>query len=136
MNHRVFLAGVALCAAACAGKRTEPTDAGTTGAIIIRRAEMRTGTLLEGIKPRLPMMNVSQQAGQCPLVTFRGVRTFGAAADPPSVYLDGTLLTNTCPLNELSTNQVDVVEVYTSGSSGRPGVQRNPSGVILIFSRK
>jgi hypothetical protein len=133
---RTFLVIVTtLSAAACGAKSPADAESHPTGAIVIRRSELRTGTLLEGIKPRLPMMTTSERAGQCPLVTFRGLRTF-SAADTPSIYVDGTMMTNTCALIEISSSDVEVVEVYTSGAAGRAGVQRNPAGVILVFRRQ
>jgi len=81
---------------------------------------------------RLPTMRVTRRQNECPLVSFRGVRTLNAPENP-SVYVDGTLMTNTCPLTDLSSTDVEAVEIYTSGATGRAGIQRNTAGVILIF---
>jgi hypothetical protein len=127
--------------AACARAKVETPaaiapasrDAAPNGAIVLRQSDMRTGTLLDALQQRIPQMYSSKLPGSpCPMLTFRGLRTV-TAADNPSIYVDGTLMTNTCLLNELSTRDVEAVEVYTSGAAGRAGVQRNPNGVILIF---
>jgi hypothetical protein len=44
-------------------------------------------------------------------------------------------MSNTCILNELSTIDLSLVEVYPSGIP-RPGYRTHPYGVILIFVRK
>lgn len=65
----------------------------------------------------------------CPKIAFRGRRTAGN----PSIYIDGTLIGDTCALGDLSSSDVDFVEIYRNGTTRRPGVRNNPNGLILVF---
>jgi hypothetical protein len=90
-------------------------------------------TLLEMMRLRFPTMEVQGSMG-CPLIQFRGRNTLFTRSDP-AIYLDGQRAANTCILEELTTMDLALVEVYPSGIP-RPGYRTNANGVIIIFVRK
>ena len=90
-----------------------------------------SGNLLQSLRNRVPSMTVSERSGECPRIAFRGQSTLDHR--PPTVYVDGAMMLDTCILNQISASEVDYVEVYPNGLTGRAGVQSNPSGVILVF---
>jgi hypothetical protein len=127
---------LALCAvvASCASGQTaqndpEPTRDGS--AIVVRGSEI-AGNLLDGLRVRIPTMRVSTPTGECPRIVFRGPRSIRNQGNP-SVYVDGTLMRDTCVLTQISASDVDHVEVYPSGITSHAGVQRNPFGLILVY---
>jgi hypothetical protein len=127
---------LALCAAlaGCASGQTQQTNREPTGdgsAIVVRGSEI-AGNLLEGLRTRIPAMRVSTPTGECPRIVFRGPRSIRNQGNP-SVYVDGTLMRDTCVLAQISASDVDHVEVYPSGISSRVDVQRNPFGLILVY---
>jgi hypothetical protein len=93
-----------------------------------------SGNVLQAIRTRIPAARIST-AGMCPRIEFRGARSMTNQPDP-SVYVDGTLMGDTCALTAVSGGDVDRVEVYPSGETPHATVRRNPSGVILIFRRR
>jgi hypothetical protein len=102
-------------------------------AILIRGSEM-SGSVIESMRTRIPTMRISTGTGPCPRIVFRGQLSVSQAN--PSVYVDGTLTSDTCALNEISPNDIDFVEIYPSGDTPRATIRRNPSGLILIFRRR
>ena len=125
----LFLVAVAV---GCGGtKSTVARTASPDGSATVVAGSELSGNLLHSLRSRVPSMSVSQPPGQCPRITFRGERAFQYR--PPTIYVDGTMMLDTCILNQISATDVDYVEVYPNGSSGRPGVQSNPSGVILVY---
>jgi hypothetical protein len=76
-------------------------------------------------------MSISEGGGQCPRIQFRGQSSIQNEPQP-SIYVDGTLMLDTCIITQMSSMEIDFIEVYPSGFSSRPGVQRNPGGVIYI----
>ena len=105
-----------------------------TNAHVVRGSEM-SGILLNSLQTRVPSMTVSRVSGECPRIVFRGFRSMRNQA-PPSIYVDGTLMNETCILEQISANDVDRVEIYASGNTGRPEIASNPFGVILIYRRQ
>lgn len=127
---------LALCGAlaSCATKQTGQNDSEPIrdpSAIVVRGSDL-TGNLLDGLRTRIPAMRVSTPAGECPRIVFRGPRSIRNQGNP-SVYVDGTLMRDTCVLNQISATDVDHVEVYPSGNTSHVGVQRNPFGLILVY---
>ena len=102
-----------------------------SAAIVVRGSEL-SGNLLEGLRSRIPTMTVSTPSGECPRIVFRGPRSIRNQGNP-TVYVDGTLMSDTCVLYQISATDIDYVEVYPSGNTSRPGVQRNPFGLILVY---
>lgn len=118
----------------CVSKRTEQHDSSVTrdpSAIVVRGSDI-AGNLLEGLRTRIPTMSVSTPTGECPRIMFRGPRSIRSQGNP-SVYVDGTLMRDTCVLTQISASDVDHVEVYPSGIASHAAVQRNPFGLILVY---
>lgn len=126
---------LALAGWACASVQTGTADtSGASGAQIIRGSDL-SGTVLDGLRGRVAGMTVTTRPGECPLITLRGPRSSSARSNP-SIYVDGTLMRDTCILAQIPSIDVDYVEVYAGGSSGRAGIGRNPYGLILVFRHR
>jgi hypothetical protein len=108
----------------------DPTPAGA--ALVIRGAELPAGTLLSGLRGRVPGILIRTDAGACPSITFRGQRS-ALRQGNPSVYIDGTLMSDTCILTGIQAADVDFVEVYTSGAGAQRDAQSNPFGAIFVY---
>jgi hypothetical protein len=105
------------------------------GSVIVVQGTELSGTLLEGLRIRVPAMLVTERPGQCPQIIFRGQRSMATQGNP-SVYLDGTLMSDTCLLSQMPASDIRSVEVYPSGNTSRPGIQRNPFGIIMVFRHR
>lgn len=103
-----------------------PVPDGT--AQILRGSDLE-GNLMDALRSRVQNISVTNSATSCPRITFRGRRSGGN----PGIYIDGTLIGDTCVLQNLSGNDIDFVEVYRSGTTRRPGIRSNPNGLILVF---
>ena len=108
---------------------------GSDGSMVRIEGANLTGNLLDGLRLRVPAMLVTTRAGECPLIMFRGQRSMTTQGNP-SVYVDGTLMGDTCPLTQISTGDVLAVEVYPGGITSRAGVRRNPFGIIMVFRNR
>jgi hypothetical protein len=127
------LAVLLVSVAACGGGGTaqpapEPTQ--DRSATVIQGADM-AGSLLDGIRTRVPTMTIRRDSGRCPSIMFRGSRSAERQGEP-SIYVDGTLMADTCILQQIAAEDVDFVEVYPSGIASRPNIRRNPFGVIFV----
>ena len=109
-------------------------DPVSSGAIVVKGSDL-SGPLLESLRGRVPNMTISRPVGSCPHVVFRGSRSIRNQGNP-SVYIDGTLVHDTCILDQIVTSDIDYVELYPSGNTARPEIQRNPFGLILIYRRQ
>ena len=98
-------------------------------ALILRGSELGGHNFLDGLRTRVQNVTVTYSQTGCPRITLRGRRAGGN----PGVYIDGTLLADTCALLDLSSSDVDVVEIYRSGNTRRPGIRSNPNGLILVY---
>ena len=125
-----------LLVAGCAGSRAaDPaTQAGNTNAIVIRNAQM-SGSVLESIRTNVPTVRITIAPGECPRIRFRGDLSAVQRRDP-SIYIDKTLMGDTCILNSVLAQDVDYMEIYPSGLVADGAMQRNPAGVIVIYRRK
>jgi hypothetical protein len=133
LHAAVLLLGLAGCRTSGGGGTAAP---GSDGSMIqIDGSELSRGTLLDAIRIRVPAMLVTDRSGQCPLVMFRGQRSM-TTQDNPSVYVDGTLMSDTCALQQISVTDVRSVEVYPGGLASRPGIRRNPFGIIMVFRNR
>ena len=74
-------------------------------------------------------MTVSHAAGECPRIRFRGHNSLSS----PGIYVDGTMMLDTCILDQISTMDIDRAEVYPAGHTPYAGIPYNPFGVILVF---
>ena len=117
---------------ACSTRQASEKQTGTanTSAIVIPGSEI-AGSALQAIRTRIPAARIST-AGTCPRIEFRGARSLNNQPEP-SIYVDGTLMGDTCALNAIFGSDIDRIEVYPSGDTPNASVRRNPSGVILIF---
>jgi hypothetical protein len=129
---------LAATTAACASGSPSTTSTSERipdkSAIVVKGSDL-SGNLLDALRYRVPSMRVSTPSGECPRIVFRGIRSIRNQANP-TVYLDGTRMSDTCILNQLSTNDIDFVELYPSGNAARSSYERNPFGLILIFRRQ
>lgn len=129
--------------AACSGT---PSQSGTVDArsanerygnsIVLDGNQLRTsgGNLLGAMTGRVSSLRVNRQMGQCPLVSFRGVRTL-SRTEGAGVYVDRSRFADTCILERIRVRDVQRVEIYPSGFTSRPGYAPNPHGLILVFLR-
>lgn len=130
---RIAAAAAAACLAACSPPRNaadvdRPNPDGS--ALILRGSDLGGGrNLLDALRTRVQNVTVTYPPAGCPRITFRGRRTGGN----PGIYIDGTLLGDTCALQNVSPDDVDFVEIYRSGNTRRPGIRSNPNGLILVF---
>ena len=91
------------------------------------------GDLLTALLGRVNNLRVHFIPGRrCPALIMRGERTVTGSGDP-LVYVDGTAMTDTCILREISANEVKSVELYPGGIAPHAGVQHSANGVILVF---
>ncbi|CAN5613589.1 hypothetical protein BH23GEM9_BH23GEM9_34310 [soil metagenome] len=100
-------------------------------AFVVRGSEM-SGNVLDGLRSRVPGMSVVRQSGTCPGIIFRGQRSAQFQGNP-SIYIDEVLMGDTCILTQVPSSDVVYVEIYTGGTSGKSGFQRNPFGSIFVY---
>ena len=129
----LVLVGTAACRTSAGGGAAGD---GSDGSMIqIEGSQLSRGSLLDAIRIRVPAMQVTERSGQCPLVMFRGQRSM-TTQDNPSIYVDGTLMSDTCPLQQIPVTDVRSVEVYPGGIASRAGIRRNPFGIIMVFRNR
>lgn len=136
MRTKAAIPVVVCCVLAACGARSRQsdTDAPSNGsAIIIRSAEI-SGNVLQAMRTKIPSIRISSTAG-CPQIAFRGNVSLHNQPNP-TVYIDGTLIADTCALQSVSATELDRVEVYTSGDTPYASIRRNPAGVIIIYRRR
>jgi hypothetical protein len=124
---------VVLCCVLAACSTRQPSEkqaAANSSAVIIPGSEI-TGSALSAIRTRIPAARIST-SGTCPRIEFRGARSLNNQPDP-SVYIDGTLMGDSCALNSIFGGDIERIEVYPSGDTPHANIRRNPSGIILIF---
>src|SRR5688500_14479161 len=128
-----------LCGATVAGCGSRSAQQGGStpdgSAIIVRGADLSPGNVIESLRTRVPTMTVTTRQGECPRIVFRGQRSVRNAGNP-GIYIDGTLMLDTCVLTQMSSADIDTIEVYPGGHTSRPGVVRNANGLILVFRRR
>ena len=137
MKRLPFLAlSCLLSACATASKSDQANDTRTpaSSATVIRGDEI-SGSVLESMRTRIPTMRVATNVGPCPRIAFRGDLSARNQGNP-SIYIDGTLMADTCALDAVSPHDIDFIEVYPSGNTPRATIRRNPFGLILIFRRQ
>lgn len=92
------------------------------------------GSVLHTLQGKIPGMKVQRYRDECPHIALRSDATFRTLVNP-HVYVDGTRATDTCILETLQSQDMDRVEIYPGGVSGRPGYPAHPHGLILLFMR-
>lgn len=100
--------------------------------MVLQGSELGGHNFLEGLRTRVQNLTVTYSRTGCPRITLRGRRTGGN----PGIYIDGTLVADTCVLQDISSSDVDVVEISRSGATRRPGIRSNPNGLILVYRRR
>ncbi|HEV2146458.1 MAG TPA: Plug domain-containing protein [Longimicrobiaceae bacterium] len=93
----------------------------------------RGGNLLTALRSRVAGLQI-RRTGGCPSISLRGKRTLVGPSNP-QVYVNGARAVDTCILEMTAAEDVDRIEVYPMGVTGRPGVQNHPYGIILVFLR-
>lgn len=125
----IVVAVTAACSSSGGGGASEPSSTGA--ATVVRGSELGTN-LLAGLRARVPGMSVSYPQGECPRIIFRGVRSVTNQGNP-TVYVDDTRMLDTCILTQIPSSDVDYVEVFPSGNTMQPGIERNPFGLLMVY---
>lgn len=135
---RLALLPALLTVAACAaGPGQEPaTVSGARGGTVIQGDALLDGrgSVLDALRGKVPGLKIQEYVGDCPRIALRNDATFRTPVNP-HVYVDGTRATDTCILESLWSRDVESVEVYPAGVSGRPGYPSHAHGLILVFLR-
>lgn len=92
------------------------------------------GSVLDALRGKIPSMRIQYDFGKCPHLTFRNHATYQTQVNP-HVFVDGTRATDTCILETIQSHDVEAVEVYPTGVTGRPGYGMHAHGIILVFMR-
>jgi hypothetical protein len=129
--------------AACAANQPEQqarTGGGVEhrdGATIISGVALDDGpgSVLSALRGKVPSFRVQRPSGECPKISLRNFVTFATVVNP-HVYVDGTRTNDTCILETLRTEDVELVEVYSMGFTSRPGYAPHSQGLILVFMRR
>lgn len=140
-----------LTGAACLGSSPPDTHAvdetreeseGTPDNAIVLDWEALRGTddwLLYALASHVPSIRVNfnpeRADDRCPRVSLRGPLV-GTALSNPLVYVNGTRTSDTCILVSIRSTEVERVEVYPAGFTGRSGYTTHPHGLILVFTRR
>jgi hypothetical protein len=126
-----LLLAVGGCAAGVPGGPA-PSSSGST---ILSGEQLGGGaTLLDALGGRVPTLQITRSRdGGCPHVTVRGARSLTARSSA-AVYVDGTLMGDTCILDQIPTREVDRVEIHSAGSTNLPlGYRSSPFGLIAVY---
>ncbi len=141
--QRFGLHVLALLLAACAPYRSEEQTAGLEGGVNIRGGatiisgvtlEDETGSVLDALVGRVPNFRIRRISGKCPQINLRTHVSFESVTNP-HVYVDGTQIGDTCVLESLRAQSVELVEIYPMGVTTRPGYATHAHGLILVFMR-
>jgi len=132
----LLLSGCAALTNPMRSTRTEGGIRNENGATIIsgRALDDQRGSLLDTMEGRVPGMQIQRHPDRCPEVALRSHVPYNSPINP-LVYVDGTRTGDTCILNQLSTDNVDSIEIYPMGVTLRPGYQTHAHGLILVFLR-
>jgi hypothetical protein len=106
------------------------------GAIIISGVALDDGpgSVLSALQGKIPNMRVQRSGADCPSINLRSNVNYQGVVNP-HVYVDGTRTTDTCVLESIRTEDVQLVEVYAQGFTRRPGYGTHAHGLILLFMR-
>ncbi len=141
--QRFGLLVLALLVAACAPHRSEEQTAGFEGGVNIRGGatiisgvtlEEETGSVLDALVGRVPNFRIRRISGKCPQINLRTSVSFESVTNP-HVYVDGTQIGDTCVLESLRAQNVELLEIYPMGFTTRPGYATHAHGLILVFMR-
>jgi hypothetical protein len=142
--QRFGLLVLALLLAACASQRfSEEQTGGFEGGVEIQGGatvisgvtlEDETGSVLDALVGRVPNFRIRRISGDCPQISLRTSVSFESVTNP-QVYVDGTQIADTCILESLLAQNVELVEIYPMGVTSRPGYATHSHGLILVFLR-
>jgi hypothetical protein len=106
------------------------------GVIIVSGVTLQdeTGSIIDALVGRVPSFRVQRLSGTCPQISLRTHVSFQSVTDP-HVYVDGTRIGDTCVLDSLRAENVELVEIYPMGFTTRPGYATHAHGLILVFMR-
>jgi hypothetical protein len=133
----------ALLLAACAAHQSEDQAADLEGGVEVREGatiisgvtlQDETGSVIDALIGRVPNFQVRRGSGTCPQISLRTHVSFQSVTDP-HVYVDGTRIGDTCILESLRAQNVELVEIYPMGFTTRPGYATHAHGLILVFLR-
>ena len=143
--QRFGLLVLSLLLAACASQRfsEDLEPAGLEGGVEIQGGatvisgvtlENETGSVLDALVGRVPNLRIRRISGDCPQINLRTSVSFESVTNP-QVYVDGTQIADTCILESLLAQNVELVEIYPMGVTSRPGYATHSHGLILVFLR-
>ncbi len=141
--QRFGLLVLAFLLAACAPHRSAEQTAGLAGGVEHREGatiisgvtlEEETGSVIDALVGRVPNFRVQRLSGECPQISLRTHVSFESETNP-HVYVDGTRIGDTCVLDSLRAQNVELVEIYPMGFTTRPGYATHAHGLILVFMR-
>jgi len=141
--RRLAIVGIALLVAACAKHQPEEMTSDLEGGVEVREGviiisgvtlQKETGSVIDALVGRAPNFRVQRLSGTCPQISLRTHVSFQSITDP-HVYVDGTRIGDTCILDSLKAENVELVEIYPMGFTTRPGYATHAHGLILVFMR-
>ena len=90
------------------------------------------GSVLAAMQGNVPNLRVRMRPQGCPEINLRNQAPYGGPVSP-IVYVDGARAIDTCILESLRTQDVELVEIYPMGFTSRPGYATHVHGLILVF---
>ncbi|UCC81566.1 MAG: hypothetical protein JSW46_11150 [Gemmatimonadota bacterium] len=142
-SPRSALALLALLLTACAKYQPEDVTSELEGGVEAREGafvisgvtlENETGSVIDALVGRVPNFRIRRLSNQCPQISLRSHVSFESITNP-HVYVDGTRIADTCVLDSLRAQNVELVEIYPMGFTTRPGYATHAHGLILVFMR-
>lgn len=131
LSLSVLLLLIGGCGAAGNQGSQEPRPDGS--AIVLQGSDL-SGSVIDAMRSRVAGMTISTRSGDCPQIMFRGPRSVRNQRNP-TVYVDGTMMLDTCILQQINAADVDRVELYPSGIISKPEIQRDPFGIIMVYRK-
>lgn len=135
MKFSWYATALFLSLAACtAAGHQASADARPDGSAIVVQGSDLSGSVIDALRSRVAGMTISNRSGECPQIMFRGPRSVRNQRNP-TVYVDGTMMLDTCILQQINAADVDRIELYPSGIISKPAIQRDPFGIIMVYRK-